>query len=350
MTLTAGFIALGITIFVIAIIIGLLFRLRNRPQLQWLRHTLAWILVLIPAFFLLIIKDWQWAAHIDPVSLAFNWFHYLWIALLVLTSGSFIMLARSERFHQERFGYMSRLDLFTLRFGVLLLSIEIVKQIYFANLFIGQYQFYLLPFQFCSVPMFVCLIAPLLKPGYFKKMLYDFLSLFMFIAGFAVMVFPTTVYTQAVYICFHTMIWHGGMAAVGIYIMTARRVGTSFKQWLRGGLLLSGFVLVATLTNILIHYFGRPEMQGFKAFFLDPWAPDGYSAIFVISSFYSTFIYQWGLPIIVGFPLYLIVYLTAFGLGSMIVFLLARLCIWLMHKKEDVRKFDLTEEAISVFQ
>jgi len=164
------------------------------------------------------------------------------------------------------------------------------------------------------------------------------------------MVFPTTVYTQAVYICFHTMIWHGGMAAVGIYIMTARRVGTSYKQWLRGGSILAAFVALAVIINVLIHYFGSPALQSFKAFFLDPWASDGYSAIFILSSFYSTFIYQWGLPLMIGFPLYLLVYLLAFGLGSMFVFLVARLCIWLMHKREDVRKFDITERPLNALQ
>ena len=333
MTLTAGFIALGTTIFVIAIIIGLLFRLRTQPQLQWLRHTLAWILVFIPALFLLVIKDWQWSDQIDPKQLAFNWFHYLWFGLLVTTSIFLIILARKDRFSSEKSGYLTRLDFFILRFGVFLLTIEIIKQIFYAQLFIGNYQFYLLPFQFCSVPMYVCLLAPLLKPGYLKKMLYDFLALFMFIAGFAVMIFPTTVYTREIFICFHTMLWHGGMVAVGIYILTYRRVGTSYKQWFRGGSVLAVFVVIAVVMNILIHYFGNVNLQSFKAFFLDPWAPDGYSEIFLMSSFYSTFIYQWGLPIIVGFPLYLIVYLTAFGLGSMIVFLVARLCIWLMHKK-----------------
>ncbi|MGI6714320.1 MAG: hypothetical protein ACOX3K_04700 [Bacilli bacterium] len=348
MSLSHGLLLLIATLIVAAILLTVTLYLREKEKYLILEQILAWIFTFLPAIFLFLIRKWRWREDLDPATLAFNWFHFIWLGFLVLVSAFLIFFARRERFKKRTHGRFHNLDRFVFRFGVMLLTIEIVKQIYFANLFIGDYQYSLIPFQFCSVPMYVCLIAPMVKNRLLKTFLYDFLGLYMFIAGFAVMIFPTTVYVRQIYICFHTMLWHGGMVAVGLYIITYRRMGTNFKQWLRGGAVLLGFVLVAVMTNILIHYFGSPELQSFKAFFLDPFAPEGYRQIFILSDIYNTFIYQLHLPITVGFPLYLILYLLAFGIGSIIVFLIARLVIYLRHEKEDVNKFDLIEDEVMV--
>lgn len=347
MSFTTGLIIVIVTLLIYGGLLAIVLYLRDQEKHLVLEQILAWILTLLPALFLFLIRDWCWDEAVNPASLAYSWFHFLWLGAMILVSGFLLFFAKRERLKKRTTGHFDNLDRFVFRFGVMLFTIEIVKQIYFGNLFIGEYEYYLIPFQFCSVPMYVCLIAPLVKHKLIKNALYDFLGLFMLIAGLAVMIFPSTVFVSQIFICFHTMLWHGGMVAVGLYIISYRRMGTNFKQWFRGFLVLAGFVLIAVITNLLIHYFGSPALQEFDAFFLDPFAEEGYNKIFILSGIYNTFVYQWQLPIALAFPLYIVIYLFAFGVGSLMVFLIARLVLYLKHGKDKVEKYDLIEQELT---
>ena len=60
--------------------------------------------------------------------------------------------------------------------GLFLLIAEIYKQLFY-TFYIehGSYRFDRFPFQLCSIPMYLCLVVPWLKPSKLKQALYTFI-------------------------------------------------------------------------------------------------------------------------------------------------------------------------------
>lgn len=69
--------------------------------------------------------------------------------------------------------------------GLFLLISELYKQLFYTYVVgEGSYQYDRIPFQLCSIPMYVCLIVPWLKEGKAKRALYTFTGSFGFMGGF----------------------------------------------------------------------------------------------------------------------------------------------------------------------
>ena len=67
--------------------------------------------------------------------------------------------------------------------GGFLVITEIYKQLFYYY-YIGNhsYQWWIFPFQMCSIPMYLCIIAPMLKPGKVQKAMYDFMMIYNLLA------------------------------------------------------------------------------------------------------------------------------------------------------------------------
>ena len=68
--------------------------------------------------------------------------------------------------------------------GVFLMITEVYKQLfYYYYIGNGSYQWWVFPFQLCSVPMYFCVIAPLLKKGKVQSGMYNFMTTFNLLGG-----------------------------------------------------------------------------------------------------------------------------------------------------------------------
>lgn len=135
--------------------------------------------------------------------------------------------------------------------GVVFFLLEWYKQLFsFYVLGSGTYDFTVFPFQFCSLPIYVCLPAPLLGRRA-KHTLYAFLALFGTVGGYLVMAYPNL--PASTTMCVHTMLWHSGMIALGVYLLVAERCGRSFRRdYLpAAGVFLASFA-AATGWNLLL--------------------------------------------------------------------------------------------------
>ena len=79
-----------------------------------------------------------------------------------------------------------------LSVGIFLAVTEIYKQLFYYY-YIGDhtYQWWIFPFQLCSVPMYLCLIAPFLKEGKVQSAMYHFMTTFNLLGGLMAFIEPS---------------------------------------------------------------------------------------------------------------------------------------------------------------
>lgn len=146
-----------------------------------------------------------------------------------------------------------------------LIGFEIYKQIIFSyNNGTWSYDWYYFPFQFCSVPMYVGLVAGLLKPGKIRNATYSFLGTFCLFAGLAVMIYPNDVFTPVLGISIQTMVHHGGMVILGTYMIVSNRAIPTQKGIIGSGIV---FVILVTLAQSMNLIFAK---QGINMFYISP--------------------------------------------------------------------------------
>lgn len=116
--------------------------------------------------------------------------------------------------------------------GIFLLLSEIYKQLFYYY-FIGQrsYQWWIFPFQLCSVPMYLCIIAPLLKPGKVQQGMYNFMMIYNLLGGFMAFVEPSGITHAYWTLTLHAFIWHLILVFIGLYLAFSDRAGKTMKDY-----------------------------------------------------------------------------------------------------------------------
>jgi hypothetical protein len=227
-------------------------------------------------------------------SLKSGWFHYISLALMVI--GMVIVVIRFKQISEEK------LKKTLVVYACVLLIFEVYKQVIFTYQ-ASAYQWYAFPFQFCSTPMYVSLVAGLTKNNKLRTYLISFLATFGFFAGLAVMLYPETVFVRTLGINMQTMIHHGGMAIMGFGLL-AHQVKLESKTILKASLVFTCLVGIAMVMN-LIH---------------NTWIQEG-----TFNMFFINHLYENGIPVLSLFqPLvphivFLMIYIFGFSLVAYII-------------------------------
>jgi len=116
--------------------------------------------------------------------------------------------------------------------GVFLAVCEIYKQLFYYY-YIGDrsYQWWIFPFQLCSVPMYLCMIAPLLKPGKTQRGMYGFMTSFNLLGGLMALIEPSGIVHPYWTLTLHAFIWHISLVFIGLYLLASGRGGTSIQDY-----------------------------------------------------------------------------------------------------------------------
>lgn len=227
----------------------------------------------------------------------FQWFHLLWLGITVATTLALCHWCKGK----ER-----SVLLWT---SLTVMFLEIYKQINYSfsytNGIIFDYQWYAFPFQFCSTPMYIGLLAALTR-GTLHRALCSYLSTFSLFAGLCVMVYPGDVFIDTIGINIQTMICHGSMVSIGIYLPITGYVKLEHKTALKALPVFAVCVLLAVGMNEIAHIAGLKET--FNMFFISPhWD----CTLPLYSLIHEA----------VPFPVNLIIYIAGFTLASWIVLL-----------------------------
>ena len=157
--------------------------------------------------------------------------------------------------------------------AVLVVLLEVYKLVHF-SLIRGDgafsFSWYHFPFQFCSTPMYVGLLVVVFPKGPVRDSLYAYLATFAVFAGLCVMLYPAQVFSPYVLINVQTMVCHGTMLTVGIYLYGSGCVKAEFKTVLKALPIFIVAVVIAIALNEWAHVKGLTENYYFNMFYFSP--------------------------------------------------------------------------------
>ena len=163
-----------------------------------------------------------------------------------------------------------------LSVALVVIVLEIYKQINYTFI-VGEkgkiqkdYQWYAFPFQFCSTPMYVGLLAGIFRKGKLHKAFCTYLATYAVFAGLAVMAYPADVFIKTIGINIQTMVCHGSMIVVGVYLMYVGHVKVEHKTILRALPVFAGALTVAVVLNEIMVASGILKGETFNMFFVSP--------------------------------------------------------------------------------
>lgn len=229
-------------------------------------------------------------------------FHLFFFALSILAG---VLLCKYQKEAGE--GFVRKLLLVASLTAILL---EIYKQVNYSFTFengqiLFDYQWYAFPFQFCSTPMYIGLLAAVIKNERIHHSLCAYLGTYSLFAGLCVMFYPVSVFIGTVGINIQTMICHGSMVTIGMYLLASGYVKAE-KETIRKALpVFLTLLLMAATMNELAYLSGLVERETFNMFFISPYcAPElpVYSLV------------QQKLPFPMSLGVYVLAFTTAGGL------------------------------------
>lgn len=116
--------------------------------------------------------------------------------------------------------------------GIFLLITEVYKQLfYYYHIGNGSYQWWIFPFQLCSVPMYLCLIAPWLKSGKVQQGMYNFMMTFNLLGGLMAFIEPSGIVHEYWTLTLHAFIWHMTLVFIGLYLGFSNRGGKTIADY-----------------------------------------------------------------------------------------------------------------------
>ena len=248
----------------------------------------------------------------------FGWFHILW--LFLVTAGTVLLC----KFFPQGTDRQVRTVLLAVSITVILL--EIYKQINYtfqvndSGQVEADFQWYAFPFQFCSMPMYIGLLAGLTRKGRFHRAMCAFLASYAIFAGVCVMVYPGDVFIRTIGINIQTMICHGTMITVGVYLLYTNYVPSCRKTLFRAMLVFSVCVLLAAVMNEVAYQTGLLETDEFNMFFISPHCDPSLPVYSLVQE-------------VMAFPLSLIAYIFGFSVAAGLILLVSAWLKKLARKK-----------------
>ena len=194
-------------------------------------------------------------------------------------------------------------------FGIGLLLWEIGKQVTYsyAPATGWDYNWDRFPFQFCSTPIYVALVAMCLPAGRMRQALLSFLATYSPVAGCAVLFYPSAdVFHEILFLNIHAMLWHGSMLLFGLYLWLTEAVTPSVRTGLTAAAVYLPLPGIALALNELEMVLGFAGTYTFNMFYI---ARDGQCMIPVLSWFRQY----------TPYPVFFAAYVLTLGVGGILV-------------------------------
>ncbi len=241
---------------------------------------------------------------------SYGWFHLLSCALTILATVALCLW-------HKRSGSDRRVRLVVLWVAIVVAVLELYKQINYSFSYedgiVFDFQWYAFPWQFCSMPLYVGLLAGLTKRGRLHDALCAFLATYSIFAGICVMIYPNDVFISTIGINIQTMICHGTMIVVGIYLLYSDYVKLEHKTILKALPVFCAGVLIAVISNELAYCTGLLETDTFNMFFISRHCEPSLPVYSLVQA-------------VVPYPWCLLIYIAAFTLAAYLILLFA-MCI-----------------------
>lgn len=143
----------------------------------------------------------------------------------------------------------NRIVLFSV--GLFLILTEVYKQLfYYYHIEDEKYNFGIFPFQLCSVPMYLCIIAAFVKSQRINNAMYGFMTTFNFIGGIMAFIEPSGIVHDHLMLTLHAFVWHLSLIFIGAYLLISGRGAKTMKDYRASAILFVLLCAVAFTINL----------------------------------------------------------------------------------------------------
>ena len=151
--------------------------------------------------------------------------------------------------------------------GLFLAAGELYKQLFLYYVIFGAYNWWYFPFQLCSIPMYLCLLLPLLRRhGKLFHTVCTFLQDFSLLGGIMALAEPSGLLHPYWTLTMHGLIWHILLVFIGLLLAFSQIPYRTNAGYLCTLPMLAAFCAVATVINIATG--GAADM-----FYISPYYP-----------------------------------------------------------------------------
>lgn len=127
-----------------------------------------------------------------------------------------------------------------------------------------------LSFQFCSLPLYFLPVVAFAKNGKIRDVFILFLGTYGLMAGLVVYLFPSTIFSETLYINYQTMIHHGIQLLTGFVMLIRNFDRFNLKVFFKNFVLFFFTVMGARLLNELFHSY-YPQDISVDFFYISPY-------------------------------------------------------------------------------
>lgn len=236
----------------------------------------------------------------------YGWFHLIWLgitAVAVFLAAYFGPKATKKQ-----------VDNIVLITGIVVILLEVYKQITFTfsvgeNGLESSYQWYAFPFQFCSTPMYISLLAGIFRKGKINQFLCAYLATFAVFAGLAVMLYPGDVFVETIGINIQTMICHASMIPIGTLLYASGRLKFHWSTIAKACCVFAVTLGLACIMNEVAYQTGLLENHNFNMFYVSPYCDPSLPVYSLVQAK-------------VPFPISLVIYILGFTAAATVMMLL----------------------------
>ena len=258
-----------------------------------------------------------------PEAKAWGWFHLMWVALIVVLI--FILYKLKDKYGEKQLKWVIG------TYGIVALILEITKQLIWTfdynavtNTFTADFQWYAFPFQLCTTPIFVCVLALFMKRTKIRLSLLSYMAFVTILGSFMTVIIPDDCLVETILINIHTMWLHCGSLVVSVYLLMSGAVKINKQNFKLAIGVFIVFVILAQILNIGVYNSGILGDETFNMFYISP---------YFISSLPVFDVIQQSVP----YPLYLALYVVALSLGAGIVYIIAKIISKIVNKENRVK-------------
>ena len=216
-------------------------------------------------------------------------------------------------------------DITTVLFltGCVLVLLEAYKQLFLYYIVNdGAFDLWFFPFQLCSVPMYLCVLLPLMKDG-LRVPAMTFMGGYTFVSASAALIWPEDMLRPYISLTVHGFVWHGLLLFISLLILMTGSADTGPRGRRGAAALYSAMCLAALGINTAAEHI-MPAIRAAHPSVAHDWAAMFYLNPYHISPqpVVSTVQHAAGIP--AGLILYA---LTVPAAGILAGYLLSRLFV-----------------------
>lgn len=177
------------------------------------------------------------------------------------------VLAKRLRIHAASYDTHFNQVLFIT--GLLLIIGELYKQsMYYFVIHPHTYDWWLFPFQLCSLPMYLCPLLFLIHTPEKHRLFCTFLLDFNMMGAVATFIDPSGIFHKYWTLTLHGILWHLILIFIGFFILFSNKADLSFRGFMDTLPIFACFCLIAEFLNMLLHNYDNINL-----FYISPWSP-----------------------------------------------------------------------------